>query len=225
MLTGPSESPGPPEDQKAGWGGGSQTAWPPRRASTPDHPAPQAEPRPPGRALRNAGGGEGAGCPAPPLRPPLPAAGLLVLHHLQRPRGPPPPPGPLAPSPHPRPPGPLGSAVPCGLGATPSPTPAVQNGERTGRPQASSDACTRGKQLALGCRGCPSQQRTGSFSGVWWGGLGGGPRSPQGRVLGEGERGALGWLSPGGDGPLSCPVPGPLPPGEADRVLGRVTTA
>lgn len=220
MLTGPSESPGPPEDQKAGGG---------RWLSDSLASASGLHPRPPSPAGRAEAAGQGSeerrwgrgswvphssteappprsrpACSAPPSAPPRPPA-------------PPPPPT--------RPPGPLGSAVHCGLGATPSPTPAVQSGECTGHPQASSDACTRGKQLALGCRGCPSQQRTGSFSGVWWGGLGGGPRSPQGRVLGEGERGALGCLSPGGDGPLSCPVPGPRPPGEADRVLGRVTTA
>ena len=87
-VTGPSESPGPPEDQEAG-GGVSQTAWPPRRASTPDRPAPQAEPRPQGRALRNAGGGEGAGTPTPPLSPPtLQQACLLFCTTFSFPRPP-----------------------------------------------------------------------------------------------------------------------------------------
>lgn len=186
-----------------------QTAWPPQGLH-PRPPSPTGKSlRPPGRALRNAGGGEDR-CPAPPLRPPPQQACLFCTTSAAprgtSPRAPTPLPGPRPPAP----PGPLAHWVLLFPAALKAPPPTLQS--RMGSAQAAPRRPqTRVPEVSSWPWGAevlsqPAEDWILLRSLVGWSGLGG-PRSPQGRVLGEGEP-VLGWLSPGGDGPLSCPVPG-----------------
>lgn len=192
VCPGPSESPGLPEDPKADKGrlshGPASTSGSAPQTTQPFRQREDrlaglwrsagrgegAEARSPGRALWSAGRGEGAGPPTPPQRAPLPATGLLVFLHCLQLSHPP------ARAPHlSLPLAPQSTGFWCSLrlqgqkpalwaqGRTLPHLQSPESGVRRPAPQASSDACVRGKLLAPGCRGCPSWRRTWSFSGVW----------------------------------------------------------